>query len=53
MKDKELKKYKYIFTNYKENSKLSFIETTLEQAIIKLARMVCSVADWNVKKFKV
>lgn len=53
MKDKELKKYKYVFTNYKENAKVSFIETTLEQAIIKLARMVNSVVDWDMKKFKV
>jgi len=53
MKDKELRKYKYVFTNYKEKTKLSFIETTLEQAIIKLARMVSSVAEWDMKKFKV
>ena len=53
MKDKEFRKYKYVFTNYKEQTKLSFIETTLEQAIIKLARMVNSVVDWDMKKFKV
>ena len=52
MKPKELRKYKYIFVNNKEEAKLTFISTTTQEATIKLANMVQSVSDWYMKRIK-
>jgi hypothetical protein len=52
MKPKELRKYKYIFINNKEDAKIIFISTTVEDATVKLSRMVSLVADWYMKRVK-
>ena len=52
MKPKELRKYKYIFINNKENAKITFESTTAQDATIKLSRMVSSVVDWYMKRIK-
>lgn len=52
MKSKELKKYKYIFINNKENAKITFESTTVQDATIKLSKMVNSVVDWYMKRIK-
>jgi hypothetical protein len=52
MKSKEERKYKYIFVNNTEDAKLTFISTTVQEATIKLSKMVNSVADWYMKRVK-
>lgn len=52
MKPKELRKYKYIFINNKEGAKIIFVSTTVEDATIKLSKMVNLVADWYMKRVK-
>lgn len=52
MKPKEIRKYKYFFENSKEEAKISFISTTVQEATIKLARMVNLVSDWYMRRVK-
>lgn len=52
MKPKELTKYKYFFINNKEDAKIIFDSTTVQEATIKLSRMVHTVADWYMKRKK-
>jgi hypothetical protein len=52
MQPKEIRKYKYTFINSKEQAKLHFVSTTVEEATMKLSKMVNSVADWYMRRIK-
>jgi hypothetical protein len=50
MKPVDERKYKYIFSNSKEDAKIIFISTTVQEATIKLSKMVNSVVDWYMRR---
>jgi hypothetical protein len=45
-------KYDYVFTHKTEKVKLKFQSTSIEEATIKLGRLVNKVMDWDLKRFK-
>lgn len=44
--------YDYVFKHKITNARLSFEAKTIQEATIIFAKMVNSVADWDMKRYK-
>ena len=45
-------RYEYVFTHVNRKAKLKFQSGSIEEATQELAKLVNSVAVWNMKRFK-